>query len=219
MALEFYWASGSCNSWRVMLALELKRVPYEAHLLNISKREHKQPAYLAINPRGKVPAIRDGAFTLYESLAILLYLDRKYPDPPLFGRSPEEAGRALRLSLELIHHFEPKVDRVALPIYQGKVAGQEDAIKAAALEVHAELGTLEATLASSPFLTGEALSAADLTLVAFLQHVLRAAGKDSAPPLELGFLPLDARYPRLAAWMHRMEALPGYERTYPPHWR
>ena len=145
--------------------------------------------------------------------------NRKYPDPPLFGRTPEEAGRALRTSLELVHHFEPKVDRVAWPIYLGKVAGQEDAIKAAALEVHAELGTLEASLASSPFLAGEALSAADLTAVAFVQHTLRAAGKESAQPLDLGFLPLDARYPRLAAWMHRMESLPGYERTYPPHWR
>ena len=113
MALEYFWVSGSCNSWRVHLALELKRVPYEARLLAISKGEHKSPEYLAINPRGKVPAIRDGAFTLYESMAILLYLDRKYPEPPLFGRTPEEAGRVLRQALELVHHFEPKLDRVA----------------------------------------------------------------------------------------------------------
>ena len=41
MALDFYWASGSCNSWRVHLALELKKVPYEARLLQVSKKEHK----------------------------------------------------------------------------------------------------------------------------------------------------------------------------------
>jgi glutathione S-transferase len=38
-------------------------------------------------------------------------------------------------------------------------------------------------------------------------------------PLELGVLPLASTYPALAAWMARMEALPGYQRTYPPHWR
>jgi hypothetical protein len=40
-----------------------------------------------------------------------------------------------------------------------------------------------------------------------------------ARPLELGFLPLETTYPALAAWVKRIEALPGYERTYPPHWR
>jgi glutathione S-transferase len=219
MALEYYWASGSCNSWRVHLALELKRVPYEAKLLTISKGENKSPEYLAINPRGKVPAIRDGAFTLYESMAILLYLDRKYPDPPLFGRTPEQAGRVLRQALELVHHFEPKMDRVAIPIYQGKGAEQAEAIKVAAAEVHQELATLEANLEQSPWLAGDLVSAADLTALAFVQHLLRASGKESGRSLELGFLPLDARYPRLGAWLGRMEALPGYDRAYPPHWR
>jgi glutathione S-transferase len=40
-----------------------------------------------------------------------------------------------------------------------------------------------------------------------------------ARPLELGFLPLGEHHPALAAWVERIEALPGYERTYPPHWR
>jgi glutathione S-transferase len=219
MALDFYWFSGSCNSWRVMLALELKRVPYQAHLLTHAKGEHKSPEYLAINPRGQVPAIKDGDFTLYQSMAILLYLDRKYPDPPLFGRTAEQGGRILQRAQELVFHLEPKVDRVVLPIYQGKVAEQAAAIQAAAVEAHAELARWEAVLADGPFLAGDAVSAADLTAVAFVQHLRRGAGKEAARPLELGLLPLEARYPRLAAWLGRMEALPGYERTYPPHWR
>jgi glutathione S-transferase len=219
MSLEFFWGSGSCNSWRVHLALEIKKVPYESRLLELSKREQKSPEYLAINPRGKVPAIRDGAFTLYESVAILLYLDRKYPEPPLFGRTAEDSGRVLRQVLELIYHLEPKLDRMAIPIYRGKVAEQIDAIKAAALEVHQELATLESALSGSPFLAGEALTAVDCTALPFIQHLVRAASKESAQPLELGLLPLAGRYPELAAWLRRMEALPGYERTYPPHWR
>jgi hypothetical protein len=48
---------------------------------------------------------------------------------------------------------------------------------------------------------------------------LPGAAKDAAKPLNLGFLPLNQRYPRLAAWVKRVDALSGYERTYPPHWK
>ena len=54
-------------------------------------------------------------------------------------------------------------------------------------------------------------------LVGALQ--LRATAKDEAARLGLGFLPFDERYPGLAAWMSRIEALPGYDKTYPPHWK
>jgi glutathione S-transferase len=219
MSLDYYWASGSCNSWRVHLALEIKKVPYQAHLLTISKKEHKTADYLAINPRAKVPAIRDGQFTLYESQAILQYLDRKFPDPPLFGRTPEEAGLVMRWAMELVFYFEPILDRFAMPIYQGKVATESDAIKAAARDLRPELTRLETALASSPFLVGDAISAADCTAFPFVQQILRASGKEAARPLDLGFLPLEASYPAIAAWVKRIEALPGYERTYPPHWR
>jgi glutathione S-transferase len=217
MALEFYWASGSCNSWRVHLALELKKVPYESHLLQISKKEHKAADYLAINPRGKVPAIRDGAFTLAESVAILLYLDRRFPEPALFGKTPEEAGQVLRQVLELVYYLEPALDKVAIPIYRGQV--EAEPVKAGAQELHREVARLEAILKASPFLAGPAISAADLTAFPFVQQVLRASGKEVARPLELGFLPLESAYPAVAAWVKRIEALPGYERTYPPHWR
>ncbi|MGG6293501.1 glutathione S-transferase family protein [Leptolyngbya sp. AN02str] len=58
--------------------LEEQGIPYEYVLLDMQAGEHREPAYLAINPMGKVPAIVDGDFTLWESGAILLYLDEKY---------------------------------------------------------------------------------------------------------------------------------------------
>ena len=90
MAIELYWGSGSPFAWRAMLILEVKGLTYESKLLEFSKGDHKAPAYLQLNPRGKVPTLKDGEFVLYESLAIMSYLDRKYPDPPLFGKTPEK---------------------------------------------------------------------------------------------------------------------------------
>jgi glutathione S-transferase len=219
MPLEFFWVSGSCNAWRVHLALEIKRVPYESRLLQFSKKEHKTPDFLSINPRGKVPAIRDGEFTLGESLAILLYLERRHPDPPLLGRTPEEAGRIMRQVLDAISFLEPLVDRIAIPIYRNAVDGHTGEIEAAARELHPELARLEAAVAEGAFLVGPSISAADCTVFPFLQQLLRASGKEAARSLDLGFLPLEGRYPALSRWVQRIEALPGYERTYPPHWR
>jgi glutathione S-transferase len=48
---------------------------------------------------------------------------------------------------------------------------------------------------------------------------LRVASKDEAKPLNLGLLPLDRSYPHVAAWVKRVEAIPGYEKTYSPHWK
>ena len=60
MALELYWGSGSPFAWRVMLSLEVKRLSYESKLLEFSKGEHKSAGFLKLNPRGKVPVLKDG---------------------------------------------------------------------------------------------------------------------------------------------------------------
>ena len=57
MAITFYAGSGSPYAWRVWLALEHKQLPYDLKMLSFSNREHRAPEYLAINPRGKVPAL------------------------------------------------------------------------------------------------------------------------------------------------------------------
>ena len=100
MAIEVFWGSGSPYAWRVLLALEHKRLPYVSHLLQFSKQEHKSPQMLALNPRGRVPVLKDGDYVCFESLAILYYLDLKSPQPPIFGRTPEEAGTIMRVICE-----------------------------------------------------------------------------------------------------------------------
>jgi glutathione S-transferase len=83
--LEVFWDSGSPYAWRVLLALEVKQVPYTSRRIQFSKDEHKTPEFLAMNPRGKIPVVRFGDFTLYESTAILAWLDREWSERPIFG--------------------------------------------------------------------------------------------------------------------------------------
>jgi glutathione S-transferase len=219
MAIEVFWGSGSPFAWRVLLALEVKGLPYQSHLLEFSRREHQTPEYLALNPRGQVPTLRDGGYVVYESIAILAYLDRKYPETPLFGATAEEAGAIWQAICEAVSYLEQTADDFILPIYRNQVVEKADQLRALLPPIHAELARLEARLGDRAWLATSALSAADIAVFPFIKSLLRAAGKPAAAAFEHNLIPLSARYPALEAWLARFEALPGYERTYPPHWR
>ncbi len=219
MAIELYWGSGSPFAWRVMLTLEVKKLPYESKLLEFSKGEHKSPAYLKLNPRGKVPTLKDGDFILSESLAIMSYLDRKYPEPPLFGKTAEETGQIWRGLAECESYIVSAGDKVVRPMFFGKGLDKVEEIQQAAETLRQELKTMDERLAASFWLVGDKISAADIGVFPLVQLLLRAASKDAARPFNLGWLPLAQNFPNVARWVQRIEALPNYQRTYPPHWR
>ncbi|MEM7151452.1 MAG: glutathione S-transferase family protein [Myxococcota bacterium] len=216
--LDFYWGSGSPYAWRAMLALELKGLTYGSHLLEFSKKEHRSEKMLALNPRGKVPVLVHGETVMYESVAIMAYLDRAFSEPPLFGTTAAETGLVWRLVSEHDGYLAPLGLRLARPIFMGKVEENREDIDAAIEELNKELGQLNTRLVSSPWLAGERVSAADVFFWVSLQQVIRAAGKPSAKDLNLGVDPLSERYPELAEWSERFGALPGVDRTWPPHW-
>lgn len=220
MTLEAFIINGSPYAWRILLTLELKGIPYTPHALDPSEGEHKEPEFLAINPRGQVPAIRDGEFVLSESLAIMAYLERKVPEPVLFGRSAEETGRIWQFIEDAESHLlAPAAKGIVMPILFGQVSEDAEVIPAAVVQVHQELARLEASLTDSDWVVGASVTAADVALYPFIEIILRAAGKDEAKDFDLGLLPFGDLYPGIEAWRVRMTELPGYGRTYPPHWR
>lgn len=217
--IEVYWGSGSPFAWRALLALELKKLPYESRLLEFSKGDVKTPEYLALNPRGKVPTLRHGDVAVRESLAILAYLERAFPQPAIFGETPAETGRIWQTIAEFTSYLGGPLDRVVRPLVFGKAAEKADDIREAAKAAHEEFAVLDRTLAGSRWLAGAKISAADIAVYPFFKLLLRVAARDEAKPLDLGFLPFEARYPKLAGWMKGVETIPGYARTYPPHWK
>jgi len=218
MAIEVYWGSGSPFAWRVLLALEFKRLPYSGHLLQFSKQEHKSPQLLSLNPRGRVPVLKDGDYVCFESLAILYYLERKYPQPPIFGRSAEEAGTIMRVICEYQAYIEPQLTRIVSAVFGGKSDLAADEITAAMHGVASEARTIEARLSKSDWIVGESYSAVDMVIFPGIQLLKRALEKPQAAALSSRFMPLEVNYPALGRWLARVAAQPGYERTYPPHW-
>src|SRR5450755_3750033 len=122
MALTLYWGSGSPFSWRVLLALEHKGLPYESQLLHFDKQEHQSPQMLKLNPRGRVPVLKDGDYVVFESVAVLYYLDMKYPHAPIFGASPEEAGVIMRVICEFMAYAELSLLKITEAIFTEQVA-------------------------------------------------------------------------------------------------
>jgi len=100
--LVLYDYPASPNSRKVRIALAEKGLGYEKRLIDISKGEQRSPAYLGLNPHGKVPALQhtldDGQeVTVYDSTIINEYLEDAFPDPPLFPPTPAARARARTL--------------------------------------------------------------------------------------------------------------------------
>jgi glutathione S-transferase len=219
MALTLYWGSGSPFSWRVLLALEHKRLPYQSQLLHFDKQEEQAPQMLKLNPRGRVPVLKDGDYVVFESVAVLYYLDIKYPQIPIFGRTPEEAGVIMRVICEFQAYAEPSVQRIVSAVFADQVAENIDALTDAMHVVGREARTIEGRLSKEEWIVGADYSAVDMVIFPWIQLLRRALTKPAATELGARFLPMERNYPALARWIHRIEALPGYDRTYPPHWR
>ena len=219
MSVEIYWGSGSPFAWRALLALEVKGVAYTSRILEFSKGETRSDAFLALNPRGKVPTLRDGDFTLSESIAILAYLDRKYPDPPLFGRTAEQTGQIWKIISEFGDYFQRPSDQIVKTIFAGTVAENTESVQEASGELHKELRGFEKALGTRDWLAGDEVSAADLTVYPFIEFILRLTGRDEMRSLQLDFHPFSKIYPELESWRSRIQGLRGYDRAYPPHWR
>ena len=219
MALELWWGSGSPYSWRALLALESKQLPYVSHLLEFAKQEHKSAQMLKMNPRGRLPVLKDDDYVCFESLAILHYLDRKYPAPPLFGTTSEETGTIARVICEYQAYAEDHIMKIIYAILFQGVEAHADEVARAMHIVAGEARTIEERLTRSAWLVGDSFSAADVVIFPGIQMLLRALDRREATDLRSRLLPIETNYPAIAAWIKRIETLPGYERTYPPHWK
>lgn len=213
MSMTFYCGSGSPYAWKVWLTLEHKQIPYDFKLLSFDRGDLKTPEFRALNPRGRVPIIVHDGFALRESAAIAEYLEEQFPKPPLLPADAQARATVRRLMLEVDNDLS-RAANALMDETTFRGAGQAedrakiDAAQDALLE---ELRRWETQL-TADYLVG-ALSLADFTAYPWLRMLRRI--DERQPNNGLG----DRLPPRLAAWMKRIEALPYYAKTIPPHWK
>ena len=213
MTITFYYGSGSPYAWKVHLALEHKALPYERKVLSFDAGDTRKADFLALNPRGQVPTIDDNGYVIYESNAIVEYLDDAYPGrgAPLFPGDARQRGLVRRLVAEVDNYVYPAVDKVLDQAFKKPEEQDGAAIEAGRKAVTEELQRYARSL-REPFFVGP-LSAADFALYPYVAFLFRVQLK------RLPALRAEELVPRqLMAWRDRIEALPFFARTYPPHW-
>ncbi len=88
------YTAGTPNGWKASIALEELELPYEVHAINLGALEQKQPWFLEINPNGRIPAIVDDGFPVFESGAILIWLAEK--TGRLMPQDPQGRSRVIQ---------------------------------------------------------------------------------------------------------------------------
>ncbi len=104
---------GPTRSIRARWVLQELQVPFDSVVVNLRVGEHRKPAFLQLNPAGRVPVLVDGDFVLTESVAIVLYLARKYPAAGLLPSDPHERAQVDRWLLFTVTELEQPLWRVA----------------------------------------------------------------------------------------------------------
>lgn len=215
MSLEFYYLSGSPFAWKVWLALEHKRIPYKLRLMSVDAGDLRTPAYRAINPHGKVPAIVHDGFVLYESSAIVEYLEDAFPEsgPPLWPADPRLRAIGRRLAAEAEGFLYPPVRQVFEQLLLRRDGPPDEAGLAKARAIAGKQMVLLEQALQGPFFLGGQPTLADYAAYPLTALWVRLGTR--RPDLDLaGAIPLG-----VAAWRTRVEALPYLEKTWPPHWR
>ena len=184
--LQFYFHPFSTYARRVWMTLLEKDVKFEPIEVDLVNRAHREPAYLAKNPYGRVPAINDDGFVLYESSAILHYLETTHPSPAL---TPGDArGRALvdmHMRLCDLQFARPTVTIIFPKRFLPPERWDAAAMAQAKGEIEKHLEIVERQVGDAGYLVADRFTLADIAYAPFLE-----------------FLPLmDVEAPpRVAAW-------------------
>jgi glutathione S-transferase len=188
MALKIYGVARSRAARVLWMAKELG-LDYEHVKVDFATGETRQPAHLALNPNGHVPVIDDDGVILWESMAINLYLAKKYNRAGLYPTRVEDEARAWQWSFWGMTEVERPVltammNRAILPEIQRDLAAADTAEKTLAQP----LGVLEGVLGRTPCVLGEQFTVADLNVASILAW---------ARPAQIDM----STFPKVAEWL------------------
>jgi glutathione S-transferase len=193
--IELYYAPASIYGRKVLAVLEEKGLDYTIKKMTFAGEDHKKPEYLKLNPNGEIPTLVDDGQVIYESTAIIEYLNDEYPEPPLM---PEEsyARACVRMVEDYcdLHLYRASVKCLIKIKYKGETLTDEDKASVAAC-----VKRLEAYLGKQEYIAG-AFSLADCAVMPII------------PTLEgLGMGALLSSSDTIKKYVERLKKRPGYK--------
>ena len=166
----------SSAAYRVRIALGLKGVDYERRPVNLLEGEQRSDDYRELNPQGLVPMLEIDGHRLTQSLAIIVYLDQTFPDPPLMPRDPADGAHVRAMAMAIACDIHPLNNLRVLKYLKGELGHSQDEADAWYRHWIAEgLAPLEAMAKAGAgrFLFGDEPTIADICLVPQLFNARR----------------------------------------------
>jgi glutathione S-transferase len=205
VAIELYVFPPSPRAFKVLAVANHLDIPYETKLLDLRKGEQKAAEYAALNPNMRMPTLKDGAFVLWESNAILQYLALQRPDSGLLPREERARLDVTRWQFWELAHWDPPcagflLERVVKPALVGTSEPDQATLGRAEEQWHRAAKVLDNHLEGRSFVCGDALTLADFSLGAALNLA------------EAGRFPL-APYAQIRRWHAALCELPAWRRT------
>lgn len=198
--LKFYYSRLSINARRVWVTLLEKNIEFESIVLKLNGDQF-QPDFLKLNPFHHIPVLVDQDFTVFESLAILDYLEAKYPDPVFMPTDPQDIAKVRMWELVTVNEF-PSAS-IELMKEMLEVPVEEQKITKAKQTMATGLQYFEDCLAPDQlYLVGEKLSYGDIV-----------AGTAVAAIPNLGFS-LEP-YPKVTKWVENLKQRSSWQDTAP----
>lgn len=205
MTYTLYSYFRSSASYRVRIALNLKKLRYDIRPTHLRLAEHRSPDYLRINPQGMVPALEHDGQVLNQSLAIIEYLEEIEPEPPLLPAAPP-ARAIVRAMAQVVACDVHPLGNLRVLEYLRQTLSCDDAAVAQWCRhwIAAGFGALEAMIAEhgGAYCFGDAIGLADVCLVPQAYNARRFG-------CEL------AAYPAIERIVARLEAHPAFAQAAP----
>jgi glutathione S-transferase len=204
MGLSLYRIPFSTNVERIALALAHKGVAVEY----VDVDDADRSPVLAVSGQELVPVLVDGDVVLSDSPVILDYLEERFPEPPLYPA--DEARRAeVRVFVDWFNRVWKRPPNL-IAAEEGKPEPDRARIAELAERITDALALFESLLAGRDFLFGDELTVADVVAFPFLKYAVIWEDGDEHRFHEIlrDAMVLDDRYPRLEAWIRRIDALP-----------
>ena len=196
MTIQIYGPTASRAARALWIAHELD-IPFEH--VGMEMKDLKTPEYLKVNPNGKVPTLVDGDFKLFESMAINLYLAKRFNKDGFWPSSPEDQARCYQWSFWGMTEIEKPLLTILIDMFMTAPDKRKpEAVAEAQKTLPKPFAVLNAALEGHEYLLGSAFTVADLNLASILSW---------SKPIKYDFKP----YPNAGAWLDRCLARPSYK--------
>jgi maleylacetoacetate isomerase len=204
--MKLYSFFRSSAAYRVRIALNLKGVDYETVSVDLPSSAHRTEEFRALNPQATIPTLDDDGTILWQSLAIIDYLDARYPSPRLIPQDPVARARAQALAQAIVCEIHPLNNLRVLKYLRGELALDDAAVNKWyahwIAEAFGPLETLVGRWSGGRYCYGDTLTVADVCLVPQLYNA-RRFNCDLAP------------YPTVVRLAAELEREPAFARAAP----